>query len=81
MASMTREQAIAALVERDVAKWGDSERAASERRWSDSSHGAALNSLGSALLLDGEKETGERLMLEAKLLLTAADHRRFAQGG
>jgi hypothetical protein len=79
--AMSRAEAIAALVERDVRRWGEGERAASVRRWESSTHGGALNSLGSALVIDGDEETGERLMREAEPLLTDADHDRLRSGG
>lgn len=41
----TREEAISLLVEWDVARWGEAERAASGRARSRLSHGLALNSL------------------------------------
>jgi hypothetical protein len=42
---VTREEAIAKLVDLDVAKWGEAERAASQRMRSRLSHGRALNTL------------------------------------
>ena len=43
--SMTRQQAIAALIEKDVAKWGESEREASQKQRAKLTHGLALNAL------------------------------------
>jgi hypothetical protein len=80
-AVVTRAEAIAALVERDVARWGETEREAATRRWQASSHGLALNSLGSKLFLDGRETEGQALMDEAIPLLTDADHRLLRSGG
>ena len=42
---MTREQAIAALVEQDVARWGEAERIASQHAHGKRTLGLALNEL------------------------------------
>ena len=74
---MTREQAIAALVERDVAKWGEAERAASERLRGRLSHGRALNSLAHYDVDNIDHELAQA----AKSVMTDDDERALRQGG
>lgn len=74
---MTREQAIAALVERDVAKWGEAERAASEQMRSALSHGMALNALAHYEPANIDRE----LAKQAKALLSKADKKIFRAAG
>lgn len=45
MTDMTRQMAVDALVELDVARWGESEREASRRQRQLLTHGLALNAL------------------------------------
>lgn len=74
---MTREQAIAALIEKDVAKWGESERPAALRANQDLTLGLALNKLAhydianidAALAADAKKmmtQSDKRVLREAK---------------
>lgn len=79
---MTREEAIKILVDGDVAKWGEGERAASEQTHSRRSHGLAVNEVASRRILDGDetKET-KALVKYAKSLFTAADKAALRQGG
>lgn len=87
---MTREQAIAALVEHDVARWGEGERAASARAHSARSIGRALNELANraehpALHGDTPMPAGlpapAELRRMARAALTAADHAALRRGG
>ncbi len=74
---MTREEAINALIERDVAKWGEHERAASRELRSRLSHGLALNALAH---FDVEN-IDDALAAEAKRIMTEDDRRVLRQGG
>ena len=74
---MTREEAIAALVERDVAKWGESEREASVAAHGRLSHGLALN----ALAVYDIRNVDKALQKVARSLMTDADKRALRQGG
>jgi len=76
---MTREQAINALVNQDVAKWGEGERAASERLHGKRTLGLALNELANrAELAD---EDASELRAEARKALTDADWKWLRSGG
>ena len=74
---MTRDEAINALVERDVARWGEAERAASRRLRSRQSHGLALNALAH---FNGEQVDAD-LAREAERVMTDEDWRVLRQGG
>jgi hypothetical protein len=76
---MTYEQAIDRLVAHDVAKWGESERAASERmnRRNYPSLGLAINRLAH---LD-TNNTDDALAADAKRTLTPEDWHQLRQGG
>lgn len=75
----TREEAIAALVESDVAKWGEGEREASKRQHADRSYGRALNELANrAELADAPNR---ELRAAAKKALTEGDKHDLRQGG
>ena len=74
---MSREEAIAKLVDLDVAKWGEAERAASQRMRSRLSHGRALNTLAHYDLDHIDAALAE----EAKRTMTPADWRELRQGG
>lgn len=76
-ASLTREQAIADLVRLDVAKWGESERAASLAMRSKLSHGLALNTLAH---YDPE-HVDAVLAQEARAAMTPTDWHELHQGG
>jgi hypothetical protein len=76
---MTREQAIAALVERDVARWGESERAASAHAHAGRSLGRALNELANRAELAGTPDAALRAAADAAL--TDADWRSLRDGG
>jgi hypothetical protein len=73
---MTREEAIAKLVELDVAKWGEGERAAAKRLRSQLTHGLALNALAHYDL----DAIDDALATEAQRVMTAADRRVLAAG-
>lgn len=73
---MTRDEAIVALVERDVARWGESERAASQRRRGALSHGRAINALAH---YDAD-QVDRALAEEARRLMTAQDWRILRSG-
>ncbi len=73
----TREQAIDALVERDVARWGESERAASRDLRSVLTHGLALHSLAYGDL----DHIDMALAAAAKRVMTPADRRVLRSAG
>ena len=75
----TREEAIAALVEQDVARWGESEREASRRMHASRSYGLALNALANRAELAGEPDP--ELRRAAKAALTSADRDILRRGG
>lgn len=70
----TREEAIRALVELDVSKWGEGERAASERANASLSYGRALNTLGNRLGDDA-------IRAAAKASMTKQDRSELRKGG
>lgn len=74
---MTREEAIARLVERDVAEWGETERAASMSQRSRLSHGLALN----ALAHYDDDYVDSDLAAEATRIMTDSDWRVLGNGG
>lgn len=74
---VSREAAIAALVERDVSRWGEAERAASLRLRERLSHGLALNALAH---YDPEHVDSD-LAAEARAVMTDADRRVLRSGG
>lgn len=74
---MTREEAIAKLVDLDVAKWGEEERAGSAKLRSGLTHGLALNALAYYDL----DHVDAALVREAKATLTKADRRQLGKGG
>lgn len=75
--TMTREAAINALVERDVAKWGEEEREAAARARSKLSHGLALNALAHYDVDAIDRD----LASQAKRVMTAADRTSLRKGG
>lgn len=75
----TREQAIAALVESDVLKWGEAERADSQRQHAARSYGLALNELANRAELAGQPDTA--LRAAAARALSDADWRYLHTGG
>ena len=75
----TRESAIAMLIEQDVARWGESERAVSERLHAARSYGLALNELANRAELAGAPDVD--LCVAAERARTAADWRELRQGG
>lgn len=77
MAKYTREEAIAKLVELDVAKWGEAERCASRAMRASLSHGLALNAIAHYDLNNIDRD----LAREAKALFTAADKKALRSGG
>lgn len=75
----TYEDALAELVEQDVARWGEGERAASRKLHSKRSYGRALNELAArAELADAPSR---ELREAAEAMLTDADWRELRQGG
>lgn len=73
---MSRDEAIRRLIALDVARWGESERTASQRMHGDRSHGLAVNALGAKLTLSedaAEQALGAQLLREAKAILTPED--------
>lgn len=74
---LTRQEAIAKLVELDVQKWGEQERAASERIRGELSHGLALNALAVFDLDNIDKQ----MLADAKRVMTAQDRKALRRGG
>jgi hypothetical protein len=74
---LTRDTAIAKLVEHDVAKWGEAERVASQRMRSQLSHGRALNTLAHIDL----DHIDEDMARDALSVMTTQDHRDLRDGG
>jgi hypothetical protein len=84
MTTMTRDEAIAMLVDLDVAKWGEGEREASRRSHASRSHGRAVNEVANRWMLSGDpalEAKGEALAKAAKKLLTSSDISDLRQGG
>lgn len=75
----TREEAIARLVEQDVARWGERERGAAQRIHGQRTYGLALNALANRAELAGEPDL--ELRRAAKAALTSADWEILRQGG
>lgn len=69
--TMTREEAVAKLVELDVAKWGESERESSARTNGKMSHGLALNRLAHYDI----NNVDASLAAQAEEVMTSADAR------
>lgn len=76
---MTREEAIAALVEQDAQKWGDTEREASRRLHATRTRGLALNELANRAELAGRPDANLRALADAAL--TDADRRYLRNSG
>lgn len=74
---LSREQAIAALVELDVARWGEGEREASRRLRARLTHGRALNTLAHY----DPDHVDAAMAADAQRVMTAADHRALRAGG
>ena len=77
----TREEAIAALVESDVAQWGEEERAASMELRGKSTYGMAMTELASRATLAGDKALAKALTAAAKGQLTRADRSTIRSAG
>lgn len=80
---MTRAEAVARLIEQDVARWGESERAASARLHAKLTRGRAINALANRAELSGDPDAAQ-LRAEADAALTASDRaelRRLARDG
>lgn len=77
---MTRDEAVAKLVEQDVAKWGEGEREASVRQHSYRTLGLALNELANRADLWFDAPDAA-LRKAAKAALTPADKAWLRQGG
>lgn len=75
----TQEEAINALVESDVAKWGESERDASRRMHAKRTYGLALNELANRAELAGAPDA--ELRKAAKAALTSDDRAELRKGG
>ena len=75
----TREEAIAALVEQDVLRWGEGEREASRSLHIHRSYGLALNLLANRAELADAPDAA--LRAAAMAALTDADWRWLNQGG
>ncbi len=75
----TKAEAIAALVEADVAKWGESQRNAAIQLHSKTTFGLALNSLGARAELAGQP--CKALYAAAKTVMTPSDWRVIRSGG
>lgn len=73
---MTREEAIAKLVDADVAKWGEGERAASQEMRRNLSHALALNAVAHLDLDNIDKA----LAKVAKAMMTPADKKALRNG-
>lgn len=79
---MTRDEAIKILVDGDVAKWGESEREASEQAHGRRSHGLAVNEVVARRILAGDESKETKALAKfAKSILTAADKAVLRQGG
>ena len=80
--TMTREEALSALVEADVAKWGEDERGASAKMHAGKTHGAMLVSLGATQILFGDARLGRALNKAGRALGMSKDERRgYLQAG
>ena len=77
MTNMTREQALEKLVELNVAKWGEGERAAARRLNAHKSLGLLMNSIAYFDInhIDPAMEKA------AELALTSADRAELRKGG
>ncbi len=71
----TGDGAIAELVEQDVARWGEKERAASEAQHAGQSYGMALNALYARAELAGRTSEAAALLAASRKALSAADRR------
>lgn len=76
----TKDEAIAALVELDVNKWGEAEREASRRKHSRLTFGLALNRLAHRAEYDFGDAAPE-LVKAAKKALTDDDRSELRKGG
>lgn len=76
----TREEAIVAVVESDVAQWGEGEREGSKRMNAKLSLGLALNTLASRAELARAPEAKE-LRKAANAALTKEDRKVLRTGG
>lgn len=87
MTNFTRETAIAALVDQDCARWGESEREASRTMHAKRTIGLAINELAArATVFAGEAWLGahtdaKALKAAAKAALTSADRSELRKGG
>lgn len=79
MVPKNREEAIAALVESDVRRWGEGERQASQRAHAGRSYGRALNELANRADLADAPDP--ELRAAAKAALTSADRYDLSKGG
>jgi hypothetical protein len=80
----TRQQAIAMLVEHDVARWGEGEREASQRLHAFRSYGLAINEMANRAKLNGPPAgwpTTAELRSAAKTALTPEDRDWLRKGG
>ena len=80
--TMTREEALSALVEADVVKWGEDERTASAKMHAGKTHGAMLVSLGATQILFGDAKLGRALNKAGRAIGMSMDERRgYLQAG
>lgn len=79
MIPATRKEAIEALVEQDVERWGEDERAAARRQHAHRSYGRALNELANRAELAGAPDP--ELRRAAERALTSDDWRDLRDGG
>ena len=79
MTRITRDHAIAVLVEQDVTRWGEAERAQSHQMHSERSLGRALNELANRAELAGHADA--ELRAQADAALTDADWAILRAGG
>lgn len=80
-ASMTATEALDALVNLDVAKWGDNERAASRELHAAKSRGLLINSIVHHQLHDFGGVFSAETRKIAKRQLTSADKAELRKGG
>lgn len=78
---LTREEAIELLVELDVARWGEAERAASARLHAPLTKGRALNALAHRPEVDYGRSAPPALLAAARAALTDAGRHDLYQGG
>lgn len=76
---MTRNEAIAALIDQDIARWGEAERPYIEQLHNGRTLGLALNELANRAEMAGSPDRA--LRAAARAALTAADKAVLRKGG